>query len=310
MVLVGHWIAFMGDTPGITLNSVDVQKGQALLEHHIQLPAHLKKLRIFRWVLWPLISALWVQFHCSSFLTILQHFKTFWSQQQTSKAPKKLCWIHVWSPWLPNVISNLSRRASFFWAKLSNPWMIESGNEKQQGLTTYFYIHGVIQYIYIYMYFQIYHNQYHIYGTLIWSIGIQIHVISLSLYMYIYIALFPWRGTRRLAFWASERFFDTNSQPQAAWWLWSAQLPVSCGYGCLWRKKVWGNNREHDLYPEIKGLIFSSQPVWADKITVIFHWVITVDHWSCEPPTMGETGSWSIGPISEFIRFNTFNYGK
>ena len=97
----------------------------------------LKKLRIFRWVLWPLISALWVQFHCSSFLTILQHFKTFWSQQQTSKAPKKLCWIHVWSPWLPDVISNLSRRASFFWAKLSNPWMIESGNEKQQGLTTY-----------------------------------------------------------------------------------------------------------------------------------------------------------------------------
>ena len=149
------------------------------------------------------------------------------------------------------------------------------------------------------------HNQYHIYGTLKWSIGIQIHVLSL----YIYIALFPWRGTRRLAFWASERFFDTNSQPQAAWWLWSAQLPVSCGYGCLWRKKVWGNNREHDLYPEIKGLIFSSQPVWADKITVIFHWV-TVDHWSCEPPTMGETGSWSIGPISEFIRFNTFNYGK
>lgn len=158
--------------------------------------------------------------------------------------------------------------------------------------------------IYIYTHIQIYHNQYHIYATWIWSIGIQMHVISIY-----NIALFPRRGTRRLAFWASERFFDTNSQPQADWWLWSAQLPVSCGCGCWWRKKVWGNNREHDLYLEITGLIFSSQPVWANKITVIFHWV-TVDHWSYEPPTMGETGSGPIGPISDFIRFNTFNYGK
>ena len=45
MVLVGHWIAFMGDTPGITLNSVDVQKGQARTSHPVASPfektAHL-----------------------------------------------------------------------------------------------------------------------------------------------------------------------------------------------------------------------------------------------------------------------------
>ena len=59
-------------------------------------------------------------------------------------------WIHIWSPWLSDV--QLGYEATDGGKAWKNPWVIEHGIEKHQGLRTHFYVHSLTLYIYIYVY--------------------------------------------------------------------------------------------------------------------------------------------------------------